>query len=712
VVLAALGAAAACAPEQAGSADLVTIPGINRDLTARIEAADRLAADGRWLEAVDACLDLVRENGDDLVPADTAGQSLATGQRFLPARWLLAQRLVRWGAPAWKVCRQRLDGAAAKWLARGIEARDPALLRKIVEEAFCSRAAETALEWLGDLALERGHFAEAQAWWRLLAVPASEAGEARQQGPLLYPDPTPAVVARVRAKQILTLCFEAEGYLVPAELAAYRKLHGNATGTLAGKTGKYADLLLALWKDGQGVLPPEEAEWPTFAGAASRQRVMPGAVSPRLWADGPAWRVRLDSGELISPSAAAKAPAARPTARQLAVFPVIAGRMAHVADTRFVRGFDLRSGRLSYQYDLLDGRDLPGGESMTLKYPVSQDVQCSLTVADGDIYARLGQPTVGPVREGKGGESWLVCLRPPATAAAPPGKAAKLERWAVRVRGKEGEAVSLEGAPVVRDGSVFIVASHVAQGRTTAVLHCYSAETGAPRWEVDLCEGPEFSPAAPERSRHYLLTEAGPLLVYASNAGAVVAVEADTGKRAWAVRYAGRTPKAAAGRGPCPAVAVRQRVYVAPSDLDRLLCLEAATGRSLWEREAADVVHVYGVFEDQLLFATGSGLRTYQALTGADGWCRPGVGSLGSLGRGLLADGWVFWPTQDPRLPCRALNLADGGLTRGPDGYEPGQLAALPAGNWALGQGCLVIATTEELVGFVPPPTLGGNGGT
>src|SRR5205807_9131304 len=140
--------------------------------------------------------------------------------------------------------------------------------------------------------------------------------------------------ARVRAKQIVTLLIQESGDRMEAELKAYRLRHPKAAGNLAGRTGNYADLIRDLWQQGQGTLPAGEQEWPTFAGAFSRQRALPAALSARAWADGPAWRVRLDNGALVPASVAAKPANGKPSPRRLAFHPVIAGNLVHVADDR------------------------------------------------------------------------------------------------------------------------------------------------------------------------------------------------------------------------------------------------------------------------------------------------------------------------------------------------------------------------------------------
>jgi hypothetical protein len=76
----------------------------------------------------------------------------------------------------------------------------------------------------------------------------------------------------------------------------------------------------------------------------------------------------------------------------------------------------------------------------------------------------------------------------------------------------------------------------------------------------------------------------------------------------------------------------------------------------------------------------------------------------------VLAGGWLLWPTQDAQLPLRALTLADGRQQKGdeesvfaePNFFDPTQLRLIPAGNLAFGNGCMVVAGTDELVAFVP----------
>jgi len=52
-------------------------------------------------------------------------------------------------------------------------------------------------------------------------------------------------------------------------------------------------------------------------------------------------------------------------------------------------------------------------------------------------------------------------------------------------------------------------------------------------------------------------------------------------------------------------VPVREgKLYAAPSDSNRLLCLDPVTGATLWQRERLDVVHLLGVGQGRLIFTT------------------------------------------------------------------------------------------------------------
>src|SRR5262249_16662443 len=140
-------------------------------------------------------------------------------------------------------------------------------------------------------------------------------------------------------------------------LDAYRRLHGKAEGKLAGRSGKYADILQAVALERRKAPPPRDDSWPTFAGAASRGRVADAPdnlpeVLARLCRGGPTWRIDVERRELLDRAVASRKMGPVSAARTLAFHPVVAGHHALVADAQYVLGLDLRTGQLSQWYDL------------------------------------------------------------------------------------------------------------------------------------------------------------------------------------------------------------------------------------------------------------------------------------------------------------------------------------------------------------------------
>jgi outer membrane protein assembly factor BamB len=214
------------------------------------------------------------------------------------------------------------------------------------------------------------------------------------------------------------------------------------------------------------------------------------------------------------------------------------------------------------------------------------------------------------------------------------------------------------------------------------------------------------------------LTLAGGQIVYATQAGAIVAVDARTGEPTWAVRYPSRGPVTRefepSPRDLAPCVYADGRIYAAPLDVDRLLCIDARSGRVAWEAADVEIVHLLGTAHERIYATTPTGLQAWKLSSGRAEWVQPSEGRLPSLGRGLIAGGWLFWPTQDPNLPFRTVTLKRGMPQRGagppsvipgPDYYDPTMFGKdmIPAGNMAFGQGCLAIAGVHELVVFTPP---------
>ncbi len=682
----------------------VVLSGESRAASLRLAEARKRLDDHKWSEAIEELQTIQNSAGNDLV---------SIGPNHCVRAGRLCQiQLASLPAEALRLYRQRYENQAQKKLQQAQAERDILQLRKIVEDAFCTRAAEKAIDLLGDLAFERGRFEEAEEWWRLLApLPDARRDAAARGLALVYPDLT-LDPARVQAKQLLARLFEDTDNEWMASLEAYGQRHPKAEGMLGGRKGRYVELLQTLAEERKKQGHADSEDWLTFAGNPSRGRPIPAPEDildrlSELCGGGPTWSVNLEQRsrqEDTRPSPAVNAA----QARSLAFHPVLTGDRVLVTDANYVTAYDLRNGRSDEWYDVARTN---GGVKPNLKLPAPPDLRYTLTAADGFAYVRLGAQDIGmempppPNRFGpplprRDNETFLACLR-----LQPDGKGEHF-RW--HIRGIAHDNSVFEGAPVVSGGLIWIASTRYNGNRCFTAIDCYPADDASEpplRWRCDVCETSDVKVGQPRYS-HHLLTLAGTQIVYCTHNGAVVAVDALTGRRNWAIRYPRRTSDTQAPplHGLTPVLFAAGRLYVAPADSDTLLCLDPATGRTLWEEEPLRVVHLLGVGQGRLIFTTPTGLRAVRADNGHTAWVVPETGNLTPAGRGLMIGDLVLFPTTQVRNPdspwmegvVYALRQSDG---RPAD--DPVKLHRLPAGNLAYANGCLAVADQQTLSVFV-----------
>ncbi len=286
----------------------------------------------QWAEAIDLYQRVLHEFGDTVtqLPKDdpAADPKGVRNCSSMPARTPIG---------GWPRCRprrcalyrRRLDPQAEPWFREGAARRDASLLRKVVDEAFCSSFGDDALDQLGDLAFQQGRFREALADYRQIAPdPAAPAGG------LVHPDPD---VDRARVAAKILLCRAALGTSppTPAELDAFATQYPNAQGLLAGRNGPLSRSLAAAIQTDQ-LSPPAapDSRWPTFAGAPLRSRI---ATQP-LDVGSLQWKVRLEpvaqARSMAGPMVFAGHPqttAQRPD-RGLAYYPIVVGDQVVLCD--------------------------------------------------------------------------------------------------------------------------------------------------------------------------------------------------------------------------------------------------------------------------------------------------------------------------------------------------------------------------------------------
>jgi outer membrane protein assembly factor BamB len=630
---------------------------------------------GMLLDTPDALVKLAAEE-----PVTSARVSLSV-------RRLAAQQIAQLPPSLVAEHRRAVEPEARRLLHEGREQRRADLLLRVTRDYALSDSALPAFELLGDLAFEQGDFSLALHWWRQYESRAQTRDE-------------PIDGTRVAAKQVLALAFDGDLSSARRALSAFRVRHPDARGSLAGTTGRYADIL-ARWL----ALREKHADdalvepWTTFAGAACGHRSLAEALPAALWMDGPTWRVPLPRHDPKAPH-----PAERfLLQRHAPCHPIITEGQVLVADARSVTSFDLDTGKQIFQHRLVLGAK----EETHERRPFGQRPRHTLSAGQGRVFARLGRQGIGPGDRDEPDDqrlaavpSVLVCLDV-ATRPIPEGGRVL---WQVNARSPDGEPAFFEGAPLVGDDRVWILVSEFNGATTRFYLACYDFH-GAMRWMRELCELPEFIEGRSDRARHHLLSRSGTNIVAVTHAGAVIAVDAASGVPVWAVRY----PRLGSERDRIPrellpALTCPGRVVAAPADSNLVMCLDAETGRVLWERDHLHATHLLAATHDILLLALPFGATALDLTTGETRWQQPAAGKLPSLGRGLLAGEWYLWPTHDPQLPFRAVHVREGTpFVHENAGYEPTQLRQLPAGNVVFGQDSLVIATPNEIVTFVGP---------
>lgn len=682
-----------------------------------IHEASFKAGLGRWTDAIEQYQRIIETAGDELVPVPVPVSSLAmlTGStaltkawsspRSLPARWICHQQMGSLPAAALKLYRDRNDASAFKRFEELKSRPDDRLLRQFLGEWFNTTAGEDAILLLAERAFERGDFATATRYRRMLLPDAT--------GDLRYPVArTPR--ADTEARLLELRLFQGETEPVRRELASYRERFPNATGRLAGRDGSFADTLDSLVRNAHSLaLPPAPDDgnlWTTFGGWPSRDsRITHGL--PRHWPGPATWKTEIPAqpeGKIRGDDQ----PFAPDQARSLAFHPVIAKGRAFVADALHVYAVDLLTGELRMIFDLRRSLPVPGIDG---RLPVRGDLRYTLTYADGFLYVRLGAQSLRlPRDENPDGanesSSVVVCLGPISD-----NKAAVIPHaWTLRPPKLEKESTSIfEGSPLVVDGRLFTVVWRQTGGQTTTAIACYRipslAELPERLWLREVGK-PAFNPTGDMRARHDLLTLAGSNIVFATNAGNIIALDARSGLPAWEYRYRGTEQRSFAnGRDLCPCLFDGEHIFAAPADSDQLLCLDAATGPLRWERDGVDVVQLLGVTRGRLIATfSGSirGIRGMDVRSGAerlpDGWTQHDDGGVATFGRGFVTPDLVYWPTKHG---LQFLNPEDGNPARQP---IPGMF-----GNLAYAEGCFVMTNATEVHGFVTGvrfDMLGGRG--
>ena len=677
---------------------------VETQVVKKLETAREHIIEGQWDIAVSILQELIDSNGDTLVPAEP-GRYLNTGDYC----HLLISQFPDVGLTAY---RSRVDSQAEEWFESGRKTFDEQPLLRVVNSAFNSSVGDDALWLLGELAFEQGQFALARQYWSLLVPPlaqdvdpAAQKSENDQpttnqsQDYLTHPDP---LVSREEVLARLVLCSIFEGNIARAksEHAVCVSKFPDATGKLAGQTGKLVEILSdvlsesANWHDVEVVHHEKAVPGGRFSRSGlsvsspqTHELIWRRAIPPNRF-QGPASRMTLET-EAPSP-----------------FFPLADKNSVFICGADSVFAFDLATGRPKWAIDENDDGCI---FSNILERPVTPHLPSagmawySLSLSEGRLYARMGPPVTRRSQNEGNSFSEIVGLdvgqREGELVFHVTSDVLDLE-----AESPEATSWSFEGTPVVANGRVYVSARRGFPEDETIVA-CFDENSSRLLWKRKVCASRKSASERFNLIGQNLLTLGDGRLFLCTGTGAIAALDSLTGRIQWVVTYQPRNKETSQElsdprrHGLTPCVYDRGVVYAAPDDADLVFALDATTGQLIWRQQYPDrILHIVGVVEGRLIFS-GQSVWAVDATTGAAAWPQR-IGFADPAGRGFgrpaLSHDFLYWPTRDEilRIDHRRGDVVERIRLR----EDFGQ----PGGNLLIADGKLLIAQSERLVALGP----------
>ena len=673
--------------ESGGSARFRESVAIDTDLTAQrqLELARIHLSEKRWSEGID----LIRQ-----AAANSPGSLVAIGPgRYLNVA-LYAQLLLAALPPeGLSLLRKAIDESARLAFEEAVHNRDEAALRAVVRDSFVSHAADDALMTLGQWAWESGDLTKARGNWEQL-IPLRRLPTPGGVAPILrYPD-TRRDRAEILARLVMCSVVEDDQDRSSAERAAFRRMHPQAQGRLAGRVGKLAELLDEIAAQARDwSFPPRDTVVSTFAVNPARNGVLPVEIE----VGAARWAVDFPQDPYAPVSSGIFANGHD----VLTMFPVVYGDLllANTADT--ILAWNMRTGKPAWPV-VRGAKDNStssviypsGGEAASNlpSAPLSGMPRYTLTVSEGRVFARVGDPNVSRTRdELRESDSSLVCLD------LEHGEGRLL--WKVPASTIDPQA-AFASSPLVMGGRAYAVVRRGRPQLLTDVL-CFYAETGRRLWDRPVCAAVANGGPGEGVGASQLLSAGDNAVFLSTGTGAVAAIEADGGALRWIVTYESNPPDATSpGRvrsGIDACLFSENMAFAAPSDFDGILAMESHSGTTLWRRALpGGIDHLLGT-KNGILIASGEGLWGLAAATGRVLWH---VGYKDPVafgfGRGILAGDVVYWPTREEIF---VVEQSTGTLRRRiPLLARDGEAG----GNLILAGECLIVVQPQRIAVFGP----------
>ena len=737
-------------PTDLANAELLLIDAAG---SAHLENARQLLAQKQYDEAVEAIRRVLENDGGRLMRVQREARAgHPPNQVNLPIWHVTVREYCHWRlaalaneAPeALAVYRRLVDPLAERWLNDGRQQHQPAFIRRVIDEAWASRWGDDAAFSLGDEALSRGDLTTARYWWERTGLGFRGPPKGAEVSPY-YPD-SDLQPADVQARLVLVSILNGETERAAAELKRFQTEHATAEGTIAGRRGKYVELLATFSEQAKAWPAPHQPSAPnTWGGTVERNGVFNSTPDP---AGKPLWTTplpRLTSDRDVIGSGRLRV--ADDMKSLAAYYPVVWKNDVLVrVDSRgdsYLAAFDLTTGAMRWRIGHpraasrmteppLDDGTL--GEINDVHSDMSRHVgvaRYTLTVSGDKAFTRMGSPVTLPrsrrvERLLAKDQGWLLGVD-----LAAEGK--PLNGFPIRPESAEW---SFEGAPLIHDGGMYVAMRHAEGSRSQIYIACFELSTtftplndkdddarptGRLRFRTRISSAAAVGGGNLDEISGLLLTSAHGHIYCNTNAGAIGCVEASSGKLKWVVTYprslfrSDDSGDSVFFRDLNPCLAAGDQIIVAPQDCDRIISLDALSGQMRWQTAAgvaADATALLGV-RDNTLIAAGDRVYWVDARSGAlltqypAG--RPDASSAASsprgLGQGVIVGEQVWWPTRENILVFQTQPARRGNEVLPPLVKEIALVPrGLTGGNLLVAGDKLLITTGTKLAVFGPQP--------
>jgi outer membrane protein assembly factor BamB len=658
------------------------------------ERAKLAITNKQWDEALDLLQQTSSQAGNSLMRVD--------GSRFLPLQVLCQQQLAQLPPQALQLYRQRVDGRAAQLYQSSLQQNRTQNLLQLVEELFASSSGDQALLALGEDYLQRGIPDLARYYWQQLHPQA--AWTATPVAIDFYFPDTKLELADIQARLILCSIAEQAWPRAKSELEVFQKRHPTALGQLAGRRGKWYELLSQHLEQEQSL--PSDSTNPianqTFAQQLTRHAQ--GNSEPRLqgllwekpWSLGGPWQRDLPTGTALG--YINKRHTEDPQAL-LSIVPLLTEKYVLWCDEFRIYAIDRVTGQAVwpstnrapgeiYRSDATPAIN-SGASSAPRLYRAWGGPRFTVTVAGDLLLARIGSPMTRGEEIHPAGE--VVCLDLSKQGLPVWILKAPSERWI------------LEGTPLVQDERVYQLWQYQ-DARTQWYVSCHELSTGQQLWRTKVCAGESLTRGQAAEVSHQLLAADHSQLYLNPGSGFVACLNLDSGAIRWLNTYTRPSDywQYAILRELCPPLVLANQVLIAPRDSRAVFSYDRFTGQRLWTNDQLDdVEHLLGQ-RGNFIIVTGRQVHWLNAQTGQQQYVFPdqadkNLGAAAPFGRGLIAGNTIYWPQrgQLARLLAEPQNAQQ--IVAEPPLPFAAIATSLTGGHLQLDQQQLLISTPQKL---------------